>query len=79
MIADSVWAKWYVFANGGGIGEVMVSDVATCECAMVPQDGEVQAWDRSKLTELEMELGFIVLWLLRYLVHWAFTKKEMQV
>lgn len=61
MAAESVWAKWYVFANGGGIGEALVGVGAAYEWAIVPEGENVQAWDRSKLAELQKELGFVLL------------------
>jgi hypothetical protein len=58
--ADSIWAKWYVFANGGGIGELLMGVGTPYEWAVVPESEGVQAWDRSKLAGMEKELGFVV-------------------
>jgi len=55
MGAESVWAKWYVFANGGGIGEVMIGVGMPYEWAVVPEVEDVKGWDRSKLAALERE------------------------
>jgi hypothetical protein len=60
MAAESVWTKWYVFANGGGIGEVLMGVGRAYEWAVVPEDEDLQAWDKSKLAGLDKELGFVV-------------------
>lgn len=61
MATESVWAKWYVFANGGGIGEVLMGVGAAYEGAVVPGGEDIQAWNRSKLAELQKELDFMAL------------------
>lgn len=54
--AGSVYARAYVFANGGGIGEVLTSVGSKYEFAGVP--AEVENWDESELKSLEAELKF---------------------
>ncbi|TVY82325.1 Quercetin 2,3-dioxygenase [Lachnellula suecica] len=56
---SSTYARAYVFANGGGIGEVLTSVGSKYESPIVP--GETAAWDESKLKTLEAELKFAVL------------------
>ena len=58
--AESVYARAYVFANGGGIGEVLTTLGSKYESAAVPQVGEVAAWEENKLNGLEKELNFTV-------------------
>lgn len=57
--AGSVYARAYVFANGGGIGEILTSVGSKYDLAAVP--AEAESWDESKLKSLEGELKFVVL------------------
>jgi mannose-6-phosphate isomerase-like protein (cupin superfamily) len=57
--AESVYARAYVFANGGGIGEILQSLGSKYEFPSVPADAA--AWDESKLKTLETELKFAVI------------------
>ena len=57
--AASVYARAYVFANGGGMGEVLTSVGTKYEMAGLPQTSE--AWDESKLKGLESELKLLVI------------------
>jgi mannose-6-phosphate isomerase-like protein (cupin superfamily) len=54
--AESVFARAYVFANGGGVGEVLGSAGKKYEFPGVPNEAE--SWDECKLKGLESELGF---------------------
>jgi mannose-6-phosphate isomerase-like protein (cupin superfamily) len=54
--AESVYARAYVFANGGGIGEILQNLGSKYEFPSVPSD--VVAWDESKLKTLERDLKF---------------------
>jgi len=58
--ASSVYAKAYVFANGGGFGELLASVGTLYEFEALPQVGEIAAWDESRLKGLEAELRFTV-------------------
>jgi hypothetical protein len=58
--AESVYARAYVFANGGGIGEILTEVGSGYEASAVPHLGEGVAWDESKLKGLETELKFAV-------------------
>jgi hypothetical protein len=49
MAAENVWASWYIFANGGGIGEVIAGSGTAGEWAVVPENKDVQAWDKAAL------------------------------
>lgn len=53
---DSVYARAYVFANGGGFGEILTSVGTKYEAAVVPN--EATTWDESKVKALELELKF---------------------
>jgi hypothetical protein len=57
--AESVYARAYVFANGGGIGEILQNVGSKYEFPLVPTD--VVAWDENKLKTLESELKFAVI------------------
>jgi hypothetical protein len=59
--AESPYARAYVFANGGGIGEVLSKLGSKYESVAVPQVGETAVWEESKLKELEKELNFTVI------------------
>lgn len=59
--AESPYARAYVFANGGGIGEILSTLGTKYESLAVPQVGEVAPWEESKLKELEKELDFTVI------------------
>ena len=54
---DSVYARAYVFANGGGIGEILTSVGMKYESIIVPN--EASPWEESKLKALEAELKFV--------------------
>jgi hypothetical protein len=58
--AESMYARAYVFANGGGIGEVLTDVGSRYKASAVPQLGEAVAWDESRLKGLEAELKFLV-------------------
>lgn len=56
IAAESVYTRSYIFADGGGMGEVLTSLGSAYEGIMVPSEpGEA---DVSKLKALESELGF---------------------
>jgi len=57
---ESVYARAYVFANGGGIGEILAEVGSGYEASAVPQLGEAVVWDESKLKGLETELKFAI-------------------
>ncbi|KUJ15465.1 RmlC-like cupin [Mollisia scopiformis] len=57
--AGSGYARAYVFANGGGIGEVLTSVGSKYEFPGVP--AEAESWDESKLKGLETELKYVVI------------------
>lgn len=59
--AESVYARAYIFANGGGIGEALSSVGSKYEFAGLPNEVEEGSWDESKLKGLESELGFIII------------------
>jgi hypothetical protein len=61
MAAESVWTKWYVSANDGGIGEVLMGVGRAYDWPVVPEDEDPQAWGKSKLAGLDKELGFVVI------------------
>lgn len=52
---DTSYAKAYVFANGGGIGEIMTSVGTKYESPIVP--AEATTWDQSKLKTIEADLS----------------------
>jgi mannose-6-phosphate isomerase-like protein (cupin superfamily) len=54
--AESTYARVYVFANGGGIGEVLQSVGSRYDFPTVPADAVT--WDESKLKALESDLMF---------------------
>jgi hypothetical protein len=54
---DSVYARAYVFANGGGIGEILTSVGTKYGSAIVPN--EASPWEQSKVKALEVELKFV--------------------
>lgn len=56
--ADSVAVKYYVFANGGGIGEVLTKTGSPFQWAVVPEAGDVCGWDEKQLEGLQKELQF---------------------
>jgi hypothetical protein len=56
--AESHYAKAYLFANGGGFGEVLACIGTKYESVALPQVGETVAWDICKLRELESQLNF---------------------
>lgn len=58
--AESVYARAYVFANGGGIGEILTGVGSEYQASGVPQLGEAVAWDEGKLKGLETELKFAI-------------------
>lgn len=59
--ADSVAVKYYVFANGGGIGEVLTKTGSPFEWAVVPEAGDVSGWDEKQLDDLQKELEFVII------------------
>lgn len=56
--AETVFAKAYFFANGGGVGEVLTSVGDNYEVAVVPEEKDLKTWDADKLKTLSSELGF---------------------
>lgn len=56
--AESTYARVYVFANGGGVGEILTSVGEKYVFPAVP--AEAGSWDESKLKSLEAELSFVV-------------------
>lgn len=58
--AESLFTKFYLFANGGGIGEVLSGLGESFTLAVVPESKDVLKWDEAKLKGLESELGFVV-------------------
>jgi hypothetical protein len=59
--AESLYARVYVFANGGGIGEILSTLGTKYQSPAVPQVGEVAAWAESNLKALEKELKFTII------------------
>lgn len=59
--AESPYARAYVFANGGGIGEILSTLGSKYESVAVPQVNDAVAWEESKLKGLEKELNFTVI------------------
>jgi len=55
--AETSYAKAYVFANGGGIGEVVSTMGIKHEALLVPE--EAVAVDEAKLKTLDAELGIV--------------------
>jgi len=55
----STYARAYVFANGGGVGEILTSLGTKYEFPIVPSEAIV--FDECKLKGLEDELGFLVI------------------
>ncbi|KAK2629879.1 hypothetical protein QTJ16_000699 [Diplocarpon rosae] len=55
--AATRYARAYVFANGGGLGEVLCRVGREYEAPGVPE--ESVAWDEAGVKELEGELGFV--------------------
>lgn len=58
--AESVYAKYYIFANGGGIGEVLTTVGRSFEWSGVPEAADVATWDYKDLKDSELELGFVI-------------------
>ncbi|OBT56974.1 hypothetical protein VE04_02566 [Pseudogymnoascus sp. 24MN13] len=56
----SVAAKYYVFANGGGIGEVLTGTGSPFEWVVVPEAGDLTGWDEKQLEGLQKELEFVI-------------------
>jgi mannose-6-phosphate isomerase-like protein (cupin superfamily) len=56
--AESTFARAYIFANGGGIGEILTNVGEKYGFPAVP--AEAAAWDEAKIKGLEAELGFTV-------------------
>ena len=59
--AQTAYARAYVVANGGGIGEILSTLGTKYELTAVPQIGETTAWEENKLKGLEGELNFTVI------------------
>lgn len=59
--AESVYAKGYVFANGGGYGEAAVAAGEKYDAVTVPQTGDAVSWEESKLKGVESELKFLTI------------------
>lgn len=53
---ETVYARAYVFANGGGIGELLNGLGSVYESVAVPNEVE-GSWDEGKLKELEAKIG----------------------
>lgn len=60
IAAESSYAKGYIFANGGGVGEVLMSVGSEHAGLLVPDEQDVKAFDASSLKGLESELKFTV-------------------
>jgi len=58
--SESVYSRAYIFANGGGIGEILTSVGSKYESVAVPQPSEEGKWDESKLSGLESVFEFTV-------------------
>ena len=58
--SESVYSRAYIFANGGGIGDVLTSVGSKYESVAVPQPSEEGKWDESKLSGLESVFEFTV-------------------
>ncbi|KAL3428227.1 cupin domain-containing protein [Phlyctema vagabunda] len=60
---ESSWARAYIFANGGGVGEVFTTLGSRYELPAVPQlqPGESEAMDPARLKGLADELKFTVI------------------
>jgi hypothetical protein len=58
--SESVYSRAYIFANRGGIAEVLTSVGSKYEPVAVPQPSEEGKWHESKLSGLESELKFTV-------------------
>ncbi|RDW68334.1 hypothetical protein BP5796_08991 [Coleophoma crateriformis] len=58
---ESPWARVYVFANGGGVGEIFTTTGTKYEGVAVPGIEEGKASDTSKLKDLAEELKFLVI------------------
>jgi quercetin dioxygenase-like cupin family protein len=59
--AGEVYAQVYVFANGGGLGEILTAVGSKYELAGLPQIGDSIAWDEGKLKSFERDLNFKIL------------------
>ncbi|KAH7409158.1 RmlC-like cupin domain-containing protein [Cadophora sp. MPI-SDFR-AT-0126] len=56
--AESRFARWYVFANGGGIGEVLTGVGSAYEFPGVPD--KAMGFEVGRVKGLEAELGFVI-------------------
>ncbi|KAH8600725.1 RmlC-like cupin domain-containing protein [Bisporella sp. PMI_857] len=58
--AESVFAKVYIFANGGGLGEVSQRVGQQYEFAVVPEESDIKSWKVEDLNGLQQDLKFTV-------------------
>jgi mannose-6-phosphate isomerase-like protein (cupin superfamily) len=54
------FAKYFVFANGGGIGELLTTVGSPFKWAVVPEAADVSAWNEEALKDSATELGFVI-------------------
>jgi glyoxylate utilization-related uncharacterized protein len=59
--AESAYSRAYIFANGGGFGEVLSTLGSEYKSAALPEVGEITTLDDSKLKALASELKFTVI------------------
>lgn len=57
---ESAFAKYYVFANGGGIGEIFTTVGSPFQWAVVPEAADVSGWNEKALKTSEKELGVVI-------------------
>jgi hypothetical protein len=55
-----VFAKVYIFANGGGLGEVSQRVGQQYEFAVVPEESDIKSWKVEDLNGLQQDLKFTV-------------------
>jgi mannose-6-phosphate isomerase-like protein (cupin superfamily) len=55
---ESTYARVYIFANGGGIGEILTTAGEKYEFPALPD--EAASWEESKIKGLEAELSFSI-------------------
>lgn len=59
--ASSIAAKYYVFANGDGIGEVLTTVASPFQWSVIPEASNVCGWDENQLKGLQEELEFMII------------------
>lgn len=60
LVPESVYARGYLFANGGGLGEVLSRVGEAWEGPTVPEVDEVEDWHSEKLKGVEREVEDLV-------------------